>query len=92
MFAIIGIMSGGILCGFLLRKWKLKLKWVPDCITAAIWVLLFFLGIAVGNNKDILDNLDTIGWQALVISMGAILGSVTLAAVVYHVFFMKHEK
>lgn len=88
MLTIVGIMSGGILCGFLLRGWKLK--WVSDCITLSIWILLFLLGIAVGNNEDILNNLDTIGWQALVVSLGAILGSVILAAVVYHFFFNKN--
>lgn len=88
MLTIVGIMLGGVLCGFLLRSWKLK--WVPACITVAIWILLFLLGIAVGNNEDILNNLDTIGWQALVISLGAILGSVILAAVVYHFFFNKN--
>lgn len=87
MLKIVCIMLGGVLAGFLLRK--KKLGWVSQFIMIAIWVLLFLLGIAVGHNEEILNNLDTIGWQALVLSIGAVLGSVLLAGVVYRFFFKK---
>lgn len=87
MLKIVCIMLGGVLAGFLLRK--KKLGWVSQFIMIAIWILLFLLGIAVGHNEEILNNLDTIGWQALVLSIGAVLGSVLLAGVVYRFFFKK---
>lgn len=87
MLKIVCIMLGGVLAGFLLRK--KKLGWVSQFIMVAIWILLFLLGIAVGHNEEILNNLDTIGWQALVLSVGAVLGSVLLAGVVYRYFFKK---
>lgn len=87
MLKIVCIMLGGVLAGFLLRK--KKLGWVSQFIMIAIWILLFLLGIAVGHNEKILNNLDTIGWQALVLSIGAVLGSVLLAGVVYRFFFKK---
>ena len=87
MLKIIGIMLGGVLTGYLLRN--RRLGWVSKGITVAIWVLLFLLGIAVGNNEEILNNLDTIGWQAVVLSAGAVLGSVVLAKLVYNFFFRK---
>lgn len=87
MLKIVCIMLGGALAGFLLRK--KKLGWVSQFIMIAIWILLFLLGIAVGHNEEILNNLDTIGWQALVLSIGAVLGSVLLAGVVYRFFFKK---
>ncbi|MDE6451497.1 MAG: lysine exporter LysO family protein [Odoribacter sp.] len=90
MLTVVGIMLAGVCCGFCLRK--RNLKWVSYGVTIAIWVLLFSLGISVGNNEAILNNLDTIGWQALVMSTVAVLGSVVLSAVVYHVFFKNQEK
>lgn len=87
MLKIIGIMLGGVLVGYLLRKQNLR--WVNPSIMVAIWVLLFLLGIAVGNNGKILHELGTIGWQALVLSGGAVLGSVVLAKIVYVFFFKK---
>lgn len=87
MLKIVCIMLGGVLAGFLLRK--KKLGWVSQFIMIAIWILLFLLGIAVGHNEELLNNLDKIGWQALVLSIGAVLGSVLLAGVVYRFFFKK---
>lgn len=78
-------MLGGVLTGYLLRK--RNLKWISGAITLAIWVLLLLLGIAVGYNDDILNHLDTIGLQALVLSVFAVAGSVILASVVYRYFF-----
>lgn len=83
-------MLGGVLTGYLLRH--KKLGWVQKGITLAIWVLLFELGIAVGNNDMIIHNLDSIGWQALVLSIGGVWGSVLLAWVVYRIFFQSRTR
>lgn len=85
MLKIVGIMLLGVFSGYLLRH--RKLTWVSGVVTGAIWLLLFLLGIAVGTNDEILNNLDTIGWQALVLSVGAVGGSVVMAWVVYRYFF-----
>ncbi len=66
MLTVVGILLGGVLCGFLLRK--RKLKWLPGFITVAIWTLLFALGMAVGSHEELLNHLDIIGWQALLLS------------------------
>lgn len=87
MFKIVGVMLAGVLTGYFLRK--KSLGFVSKLIMVAIWILLFLLGIAVGNNDEILNNLDTIGLQALVLSIGAVGGSVVLAWVVYRFFFSK---
>lgn len=85
MLKIVCIMLGGVFVGYLLRN--KKLGWVSGCILVAIWILLFLLGIAVGNNNDILNHLDTIGFEALIISTGAVGGSVVLAWVVYRFIY-----
>lgn len=82
-------MLGGVLTGYLLRR--KKMGWLPAAITVAIWVLLFVLGVVVGNNDRIIDHLDTIGLQAFILSVGAVLGSIILAKSVYHYFFKKED-
>lgn len=85
MLTVIGLMVAGILLGYLLRErsWK----GVPQLINAAILLLLFLLGITVGADESIMDNLGTIGKDALVITLAAVAGSVLCAWVVYKYFF-----
>lgn len=77
MFIIIGIMLTGMLIGYLLRN--TKLSWIHRVITLLIWLLLFLLGIDVGGNEAIIKGLHTIGFEAAVITLAAVVGS-TLAA------------
>lgn len=86
------LMTAGVIVGFLINKSTELIKKVDKLITWAIYLLLFLLGIAVGVNDKIINNLDTIGLSALIISLGAILGSVLFAWVIYHFFFIPKQK
>ena len=59
---------------YLSRKRNLNI--VHRIITWLIWILLFLLGTEVGGNKMILEGLHTIGFEALVITLAAVAGSV----------------
>ena len=83
MFTIIGLMLTGMLLGFLLRKQKLS--GIHKVITVLIWLLLFLLGIDVGGNQKIINGLHTIGLEAIVITLAAVLGSVTAAWALWYV-------
>lgn len=85
MLVVIGLMGCGILLGYLLRRHKLK--FIQKGIVVAIYALLFLLGISVGSNPRIMDNMGTIGWDALVITLGAVGGSVLCAWAVYRICF-----
>lgn len=85
MLIIVAIMLTGVLAGVLLRNRDLSA--VPHMITIAIRLLLFLLGVAVGCRRDILDNLHTIGLQALVITAGGLAGTLVCARLVYRRFF-----
>ena len=85
MIEVIGIMIAGMLVGYICRIQKMA--FLSKAIMIAICMLLLSLGFVVGNNKAILNNLDTIGWQSFVLCLGAVLGSVLLASAVYHFFF-----
>ncbi|MEK6951938.1 MAG: LysO family transporter [Nanoarchaeota archaeon] len=91
MFDVIVIMSIGILIGTLIHKNKNTIQLVERFVTYAIWLLLFFMGTSIGANEIIIKNIGTLGLQALLLSLSAIIGSVFLAYLLYR-FFFKNEK
>lgn len=74
MFTIFGIMLSGVLLGYLMRN--KKISFVHKIITALIWALLLLLGIEVGANETIINNLHSIGLEAILITSGAVAGSI----------------
>ena len=90
MFTIIGIMLTGMLLGFLLRKQSLSV--IHRIITLLIWLLLFLLGIDVGSNEKIINGIHTLGLEALIITVAAILGSVTAAWGLWYLWYKRHRK
>jgi uncharacterized membrane protein YbjE (DUF340 family) len=91
MLTVFAIMLAGIGAGYFLRRIP-DIKIIGKLITGFIFLLLFFLGISVGHNEKIVNNLTTIGLQALIITMGAIAGSILLAWFVYKKFFVKGKE
>lgn len=89
MFTVIGLMLGGMCIGFLLRKQELS--WIHKIITVLIWVLLFLLGIEVGNNRQIIEGLTTLGLEAVVITLAAVLGSCLASWALWLVLYKKKK-
>ena len=85
-FTVIGLFVAGIIAGIPLRGRKQTLKIVDNLVMVAVFALLFFLGISVGTDPRVVNNISTLGWQAAAISMGAIAGSLLLARVVASFF------
>lgn len=77
MFTVIGIMFLGIGLGYLLRH--RNLPGIQQGITLLIWLLLFLLGIEVGQNEQVIRSLPTLGLEALAIAVACVLGSCLLA-------------
>ncbi len=86
MFIVFGIMIFGIVAGYFLRRIP-NITIIGKLITGFIFLLLLFLGISVGKDEMIISNLSTIGVQALIITLAAIMGSVALSWIVYVRFF-----
>jgi uncharacterized membrane protein YbjE (DUF340 family) len=81
----------GIIIGFYSRKKQRILEWNSKITNLAIYGLLFFLGIGIGANQDLLQKLPLLGLKALYITFFALLGSLFAAKIVVH-FFFKDEK
>ena len=87
MVTVLILMVAGILIGLFVERISFVLKYIDKTISLTIYLLLFLLGISVGINDKIIKNLDTIGVEALVITLGAVAGSVLMAWTVYRLFF-----
>lgn len=77
MLIIVSIMLCGIALGYLLRGKPMGA--ISKIITVLIWALLFLLGIEVGSNPKIIGGLQTLGVEALLLTIGGSIGSVLAA-------------
>lgn len=82
MFVVIGLMFVGMLIGYLFKK--IRVTWIGKVITVLVWLLLFLLGVDVGSNQMIMSGIHTIGLEALLITVGAVLGSVVGARLLWN--------
>ena len=90
MFTIIGTMFTGIILGYIFRNMEF-LKKTEKTISYTIILLLFIMGLSVGSNDRIIENLGSFGWQAAIIAFSATCGSIIAAWLVLTLFFKKGE-
>jgi uncharacterized membrane protein YbjE (DUF340 family) len=74
MLKFVAILLSGIAVGSLLRKRRLRV--VPHMVTVLIWLLLFFLGVEVGENPQVINGISDLGLEALWLSLAGIAGTV----------------
>lgn len=77
--------------GFLLRKSKI-VKHIGKLLNIVIMILLFFLGVSVGNNEQVINNIAIIGVDALILTFGGLFGSLLFAKMIYKRFFVKTNR
>lgn len=89
MIAILLILSAGILVGLLIVRFP-KLHAVNNSLLNwAIYLMLLLLGISVGNNQEVIHNLDKIGLEAFTIALASVAGSVLLSFFLYKFLFKR---
>ncbi|MFI3280387.1 MAG: LysO family transporter [Rikenellaceae bacterium] len=90
MFIIIAIIIVGILIGTQIRSDKAPAV-TSKLLFIIVHVLLLVMGIVVGGNETIVNNLSTIGLKAFIITFGSFMGSVICAAIIYRYVFKRGE-
>lgn len=90
MFTIIGTMFTGVALGYIFRNMSF-IKNTEKTISYTIILLLFVMGVSIGSNEKIIENLGTFGWQAAIIAISATCGSILAAWIVLTMFFKKGE-
>ena len=91
MFNVIGFMFAGVGIGYLFRRVSLLHK-TEKTMSITIFIMLFILGVSVGSNPLIMNNLGQFGWQAAILASAGLTGSVLAAWLVYLLFFKKGDK
>lgn len=81
----------GIIVGYFIRNRRLLVKINDKLIMWAIYLLLFILGLSIGANEVIMKNLPTLGLKALALTLGGVIGSISLAWLTYVRFFKSKE-
>ena len=82
MLKFVAIILSGMAVGFLLRKRRLKV--VPHMVTVIIWLLLFFLGVEVGENPQVINGITTLGMEALWLSITGLAGTIAFSWALWH--------
>ncbi len=81
MYVALAFMVAGILCGRLLRE-RVKPR-LSGFIFAVVCLLLFVLGVELGQNEELVSKFATIGVSASLISISGVVGSCIAASIFY---------
>ena len=90
MFSIIFTAILGTAVGYLLRRFR-GLQRINISITLTICLMLFFLGVSVGENRLLMKNFWSFGLQAALIAGLGLAGSVLAAWALERWFFRKED-
>jgi len=85
-------LTAGMAVGYFLRKRGGIIKLADNVTTGAICLLLFLLGLSAGGNEIIINSFAKLGVQALVLTAGAVSGSVIISYFVYVYAFRRRGK
>ena len=88
MLIVVSLMLCGIAVGYMLRNKNTRI--VSRIITVLIWLLLFLLGIEVGSNPRIVMGMQTLGIEALLLTIGGAVGT-TLCAWLLWIYVSRKE-
>lgn len=91
MWLIIGLFVVGIVLGRLLTHKMKSVEWIDRLLLGIVVIFLFVLGLQAGANQEVIQKFDTLGWQALLISLCALLGSMVLVRLTIYPF-LKEKK
>jgi uncharacterized membrane protein YbjE (DUF340 family) len=91
MITVAAIMLAGIIAGYLVKNHKRFIGVSSRLTLWVIYLLLFFLGVAIGNNDYIMHHLHGLGITALVITLAAVAGSLATSWILW-IFVFKARK
>jgi uncharacterized membrane protein YbjE (DUF340 family) len=89
MFKVLLFMFAGIVVGYLFRK--RKIHFLSGVILTLIWALLFLLGAEVGLNRNVVNRFGALGFEAFVVALASVLGSIVAAKILWGKGLKKEE-
>ncbi|SMB86373.1 Membrane protein of unknown function [Desulfonispora thiosulfatigenes DSM 11270] len=76
MWSILGALILGMLVGWFKLFSYISKESIDKIIVTGLILMLFAMGLGIGSNPDIVNNLSTLGVKAFFISFASIAGSV----------------
>ncbi len=87
MILEVGLIVVSIPIGYALRKSSTLVNRTGHALTGIIYAMLFFIGLNLGGNEDLLLRLADLGIQGVVIGILSALGSVFALCFLFRSFF-----
>ena len=87
MICVVASIGAGIATGALLHTHKRFIKSADRLTMWTIYLFLFLLGLNVGVKDEIMSNLGRLGFEALLLTAGALAGSIACSWILYRHFF-----
>lgn len=87
IFTILGLLIVGVPIGFMLRRYLAFRKVANRIVSLSVFLILFLLGAGLGANRDLMAQLSKMSYAAVIISVGAFVGSMLAMVLLYQVFF-----
>jgi glycerol-3-phosphate acyltransferase PlsY len=89
MLIVMVFLLAGMSAGYLLRKKEKTIESIGRTTSGVIAILLFILGASIGSNEQIVKNITKVGFQAFLLTLGALLGSVSFSLLIQRIFLKK---
>lgn len=84
LISLIAGIAAGLLRGRFSDRTK---KYLSTAMTCLVFVLILSMGLKTGSNEAVISNLAVYGLQSLLITVGAILGSIGFAMLFERLLF-----
>lgn len=91
MITVFLALAIGFTASYFLRLSKKFYLFVEKISSIGLIFLLFMMGVQVGINQEVMSNLPIIGWQALVLASGTILGSLVFVYLLEKITTTEHQ-
>ncbi len=88
---VIGIFFLGVVLGTICKKYHKIFSYSEILTTVSLYLLLLFLGISIGKNSDIVNNMTQIGLKGVLFAGAASLGSILFILPLYYIFPKKEK-
>lgn len=92
MIKIFLVLIVGFLIGYGGVLSQRQISWNGRLQTVWLLLLIFSMGVSIGKNGEVMQNLSVLGFRALVFAVFAIIGSVACVFVISRYFLEKGEK
>jgi len=88
---VIGIFFLGVVVGTVCKKHHKLFSFSEVLTSVSLYLLLLFLGISIGNNPEIVNNMTLIGLKGILFAVATSLGSILLILPLYLIFNKKEK-